>query len=167
MSHMMYFISCLTPALPRDSVFDMLDEENSPESRDMLSTSRFSAEVVNIGSTCRDYCALERTFLSYIRLGLVLISLSGSILCDLRFPRPGSPSHLPSPEALTLGILYGIGSLSTIALGLMWYENGVRGLHKQKAFIDGDLLIHDVIMGGVAVLILATALILLMNNRSA
>lgn len=86
--------------------------------------------------------ALERTFLVYVRLGLVLIIISGSILCQLRFPgSSGSVSHLPTSQALPLGILYGLASLATLALGCLWYEHciGESGLRGGKAFIDGDL----------------------------
>lgn len=84
--------------------------------------------------------ALERTYLTYLRLGLVLISLSGSILCQLRFPGPsGPPIHLSTSEAFPLGIAYGIASVTVLFAGLCWYQRGCHGLRIGKAFVNGDL----------------------------
>jgi len=127
-----------------------------------------SPAVKNIGSAARDYCALERTFLAHLRLGLVLLALFTSLILNARFPRTGKKRAPQDREGLAvpLGTLYFGSTLMALAMGLLWYEHGYRGLRSGRAFIESGLKIHEFILGGIALMIFATALLLLVDNRS-
>lgn len=118
----------------------------------------------NEGSHARDYCAAERTFLSHIRLGLVLFSLTTALLCQSRFPSPDDPAEpdeidLDGSVAVPLGTAFAAATFMTLIAGWTWYESMYCSMRIGKAFIEGDSKFHEATMSGVCVLILVTSLL--------
>lgn len=86
---------------------------------------------------------MERTYLSHVRLALVLLALSASLMFHSQLPRTGG--RIPPQDRITdvagipLASLYVASALVTLAAGFAWYEHGAKGLKTRKAFIEGDL----------------------------
>ncbi|CAO1623598.1 unnamed protein product [Sympodiomycopsis kandeliae] len=82
-----------------------------------------STELDNTGSTARDHCANERTFLAWLRTSLTLVSFGIALAQFFRLPTSDSPSTPPgaSPEnqniAHTASIWNGIGFTITASNG--------------------------------------------------
>ncbi|KAG8970827.1 hypothetical protein FRC03_000044 [Tulasnella sp. 419] len=125
--------------------------------------------VENKGSTARDYCAMERTYLSHIRFGLVLLLLSSSLLLRARLPPPQSESEehkeVGNLLSVALGSVYFVASMLVITMGWIWYEHGLRGLRRDLGFI-GELKVHEFTLGAVALLIFGTCVMLLVDNNN-
>ncbi|KIM21732.1 hypothetical protein M408DRAFT_47848, partial [Serendipita vermifera MAFF 305830] len=95
--------------------------------------------VDNVGSEARDFCAIERTYLSHIRLGLLLSLLSAAILLNARLPDPTTESN-PSihPYTITLGSLYFVASILGLGAALFNYEKLWKGLKDGAAFVQSS-----------------------------
>ena len=151
--------SSLRRLLSRDSGQEE-GSELSQSWRDVFASS----EVDNIGSAARDYCgnfhlqprafmlllirqytarsylALERTYLSHVRLGLVLLALSASILFHSRFPRTETtPQAVTRGAAVPMGSLYATAALATIIVGALWYDHGAKRMRLGLGVIEVGL----------------------------
>lgn len=83
--------------------------------------------------------AIERTYLSHIRLGLLLSLLSAAILLNARLPDPITESSEGShPYTVTLGSLYFIASILGLTAGLFNYERLWKGLKDGAAFVQSS-----------------------------
>lgn len=93
-----------------------------------------SLEVV--GSNVRDFCMLERNFLSHIKLVLLLILLLVSALLEVRFPGPSGSNNKDGlgTASLPVAVLQLIAALATIAAAVWEYHSGFRDLLGVKAF---------------------------------
>ena len=86
------------------------------------------------------FVAIERTSLSFSRLGLVLFVLSSSLLLKARIPNPDDDKdhgHTTGPASLPLGIIYSLTSMLVILGGWMGYESDLKGLRNELAFVGG------------------------------
>ncbi|KAH7890794.1 hypothetical protein F5I97DRAFT_1838804, partial [Phlebopus sp. FC_14] len=106
------------------------------------------------GSTVRDFCMLERNFLSHLKLVLLLILLSSSALLGIRLPGP-SQSDL-SKASSSLAILLLVAALVTIAAALWEYHSGVKDLLRVRAFLMVTK-VHYALMAVVSMIIIATS----------
>ncbi|KIO32445.1 hypothetical protein M407DRAFT_241366 [Tulasnella calospora MUT 4182] len=144
-------------------------EKNDRLQRGCMSIGPSPAEP-NVGSACRDFCAFERTFLSHVRLGFILLVLSGSFLLKSRFPNHGSSSTSPEVDmhlreaGLPLGSLYGTSALFVLTLGAYWYEHSFRRMRKGVGFVEGRLRPYEIGIAMIAGLILSTAVLLLVDH---
>lgn len=92
-----------------------------------------SREVV--GSTVRDFCMLERNFLSHLKLVLLLMLLSSSALLGIRLPGPSTSDEESLGKASQpLAIIQFLAALATIAAAIWEYHSGVKDLLRVRAF---------------------------------
>jgi len=89
-----------------------------------------------VGSTVRDFCMLERNFLSHIKLILLLLLMFASTLLEIRLPGPSGTRESESlgSFSLPLAILQFIAALLTIAAAFWEYHTGLDDLMKLRAF---------------------------------
>ncbi|KAG9313013.1 hypothetical protein JVU11DRAFT_6452 [Chiua virens] len=94
-----------------------------------------SLEVV--GSNVRDFCMLERNFLSHFKLVLLLMLLSSSALFGTRLPGPPSSTEGEALGKLGLpvAILQLLAALAAIAAAIWEYHSGVKDLLRVRAFL--------------------------------
>ncbi|KAI0046211.1 hypothetical protein FA95DRAFT_1494325 [Auriscalpium vulgare] len=115
----------------------------------------------NVGSAARDFCMLERNFLSHVRLGLLLLLLSCSVLLKVRIP---GPDTVDSIEHNTLGTTLASVEVATafvvIFAGLWEYESGFRDMRGRRAFLVFSAP-HMIIMVFISAVIFTTCLVLL------
>ena len=90
--------------------------------------------------------AIERTYLSHLRLGVVLALLSASILLNARLPDPNSdrdPTHSGSQlQGLGFGSLYFVAALAALFGGLLNYDKLWSGMKSGKAFVQSPKSVH-------------------------
>ncbi|ELU43886.1 hypothetical protein AG1IA_02076 [Rhizoctonia solani AG-1 IA] len=113
-------------------------DTRTPDRSSSRSSGSSSSFVPNTGSTARDYCTIERTLLSFSRLGLVLFVLSASLLLKARLPGPEDNNDETGGEAaLPLASVFLVASILAIISGWMGYESDLRGLREERAFVGG------------------------------
>ncbi|PQE10264.1 hypothetical protein CJF32_00000800 [Rutstroemia sp. NJR-2017a WRK4] len=88
----------------------------------------------NTDSDCRDHCANERTFLSYLRLSIYMTVVSLAIV--LSFHLKSQPSALELRMAQPLGITFWILSLACLALGFGNYMKTVNKYSRRAAIVQ-------------------------------
>lgn len=118
-------------------------------------------QVDNVASEARDFCgmstmllkmpqiedllqnpAMERTYLSHVRLGLVLGLLSASIMLNARLQDPDNPPTAPSDRArsylngLTFGSLFEASALAALFAGAINYDRLTKEMVEKRAFIS-------------------------------
>ena len=93
-----------------------------------------SVEVVS--SNVRDFCMLERNFLSHFKLALLLMLLSSSALLGTRLSGPSnSEKETVAKDGLPVGIIQVLAALATIAAAIWEYHSGVKDLLRVRAFL--------------------------------
>ncbi|CAE6420682.1 unnamed protein product [Rhizoctonia solani] len=136
-------------------------DTRTPDRSSSRSSGSSSSFVPNTGSTARDYCTIERTLLSFSRLGLVLFVLSASLLLKARLPGPEDNNDETGGEAaLPLASVFLVASILAIISGWMGYESDLRGLREERAFVGGYKF-TEIVVVLVAMLLFATCLLLL------
>jgi len=92
--------------------------------------------VPNKGSAARDFCMLERNFLSHLKLAILFSLLSSSLLLRARLvPEPDLP-HAGDKASIPLaGVLFAAG-LTTLGAGAWEYNVENRDLMKMTAFLQ-------------------------------
>jgi len=93
------------------------------------------SEVENTGSQARDFCMLERNFLSHVKLALLLAVLSWSILLKSRLV-PGQPEKENDDGTPLSAVEYG-ASLACVIAGVWEYYKGYRDLRTSTPFFKG------------------------------
>ncbi|KAG1822187.1 hypothetical protein EV424DRAFT_812402 [Suillus variegatus] len=113
-----------------------------------------------VGSTVRDFCMLERNFLTHIKLVLLLLLMFASALLGIRLPGPPGTRETESlgSFSLPLAILQFIAALLTIAAAFWEYHTGLDDLIKVRAFFVVNRL-HHIMMAAVIFIIVATCII--------
>ncbi|KAI9464452.1 hypothetical protein BJY52DRAFT_1249160 [Lactarius psammicola] len=92
--------------------------------------------IENHGSTARDYCMLERNFLSHAKLALLLMLISSSVLLQARLDSPTNPEeHGGHKLGIPLAAIEIILAFVVIGSGLWEYETGVRDMRARRAFL--------------------------------
>lgn len=88
--------------------------------------------------------ALERTYLSHLKLALVMLALSGALFSKGRFHPRDPQKDIPSPGqdittrvSIPLGTLFAVGAIGSLLMGWFWYEHGSRGLRSRRGFVEG------------------------------
>ncbi|CAE6435821.1 unnamed protein product [Rhizoctonia solani] len=138
-----------------------VDTRGTPDRSSSRSSTSSSSFVPNTGSTARDYCTIERTLLSFSRLGLVLFVLSASLLLKARLPGPeNDDTETGGAAALPLGTIYILASVLAIISGWMGYESDLKGLREERAFVGGYKF-TEIFVVFIAMLLFATCLLLL------
>jgi len=89
------------------------------------------------GSSVRDFCMLERNYLSHFKLILLLLLLSCSTLLDTRLPAPGDKPGSKERPNFPISILQFIAAVLTMAAAVWEYHRGVDDLLKVRAFLVG------------------------------
>ncbi|KDQ12327.1 hypothetical protein BOTBODRAFT_34614 [Botryobasidium botryosum FD-172 SS1] len=125
--------------------------------------------VENKGSTARDYCAIERTLLTYLRLGLLLSLLSSSLLLHARIPNPEGETEVHSDRKLGVpfGSVYFVAAIAALLVGWWKYEDSSRGLREGRGFIEGSQsTIIETVIALIVMLVIGTCFYLLINPSS-
>ena len=116
---------------------------------------------MELASACRDFCgqcrciivgiplketALERTWMSHIKLAAALCLLSSSTLLNARLPGPKQPvvgflaetlvTPPSGPGAIGLGILAALASIMAVVAGTYSYHRGWNSLISHRAFLS-------------------------------
>ncbi|KAG2355704.1 hypothetical protein BDR07DRAFT_507231 [Suillus spraguei] len=119
-----------------------------------------------VGSTVRDFCMLERNFLSHIKLVLLLLLMFASVLLEIRLPGPPGTRQSESlgSFSLPLAILQFIAALLTIAAAFWEYHTGLDDLMKVRAFFVHRM--HHIIMAAVTFIIVVTCIIYVVHDSS-
>ncbi|EAS34881.1 uncharacterized protein CIMG_00235 [Coccidioides immitis RS] len=117
----------------------------------------------NKASDCRDHCANERTFLSWLRLSMYLCIVSGAIV--LSFHLRAEPSRLERRMALPMGIVFWVLSLVCLSNGFTIYVRTLTKYSRHKALVQSGWGSHAVFVI-VAIAIIGTCVILLSVNRT-
>ncbi|KAG2132791.1 hypothetical protein DEU56DRAFT_440701 [Suillus clintonianus] len=137
-----------------------------------------------VGSTVRDFCMLERNFLSHIKLVLLLSLMFASALLGIRLPGPpgtGQSGDSLGSFGLPIAILQFIAAMLTIAAAFWEYHTGLDDLMKVRAFFvvnrqvcsfkDPLIMlitvvrrIHHIIMAAVTTIIVATCIIYVVKS---
>ena len=88
----------------------------------------------NDSSDARDLCAIERTFLSWLRLAVYIAVLGVSIV--ISFHLKNEPTPLEHRLALPLGLVFWALSGACLVCGLVNYLGTVRQYAKRKALVQ-------------------------------
>ncbi|PVF98899.1 hypothetical protein CPB86DRAFT_784345 [Serendipita vermifera] len=123
--------------------------------------------VDNVGSEARDFCAIERTYLSHIRLGMLLSLLSAALMLNARLPTPGQdPSHHQDAPLYTIPLAsaYLAASICGLSVACYNYERLWKGLKDGAAFVQSSR-IHTAAMSLISLLIIGTIITLLARAR--
>ena len=91
----------------------------------------------NVGSSARDFCMLERNFLSHIKLALLLLLLFSSTVLQARLSGvdPSASSSRPSDISIALASLQLAAALCLVLGGFWEYESGFRDMRNMRAFL--------------------------------
>ncbi|KAN0137003.1 hypothetical protein V8E53_005000 [Lactarius tabidus] len=120
--------------------------------------------IENYGSTARDYCMLERNFLSHAKLALLLMLISSSVLLHARLDSPTNPEERGSHKlGISLAAIEIIAAFVVIGLGLWEYESGIRDMRVRRAFLLSSQP-HFVVVAVIAVTVFVTCVIFLVNK---
>ena len=131
----------------------------------------------NTGSAARDFAMLERNLLSHIRLAMLLLLLSSSLLLNARIPfTPNETSEHRSAGRTSLASLQLAAALIAIGAGVWEYRRGYKDMQDMKGFLMAAkyaiqliLLKHNLIasrphfyiMAAVAIVIFATTIVII------
>ncbi|EKM81695.1 hypothetical protein AGABI1DRAFT_111962 [Agaricus bisporus var. burnettii JB137-S8] len=121
-----------------------------------------SNEVENAGSQARDFCMLERNFLSHIKLALLLALLSWSVLLQARLV-PEQPQEEHEVGGVPLSAVEYGAALVCILAACWEYYSGYWDLRKAHPFFRGTSL-HLMIIGIVAVVVFSTCIVLVIEE---
>ncbi|KAI0064025.1 hypothetical protein BV25DRAFT_1823525 [Artomyces pyxidatus] len=107
---------------------------------------------------------LERNFLAHVRLGVLLMLLSCSVLLKVRLPGPDIPGHAPHNGSNTaLASVEIVSAIVVICAGLWEYESGLRDMRDMRAFLAFSIP-HLAIMAMVSAVVFATCVVLLASS---
>lgn len=93
-------------------------------------------EVENLGSQARDFCMLERNFLSHVKLALLLAILSWSVLLKARLV-PEQPKEKKDLGGIPLSAVEYGAALACLTAGCWEYYQGYRDLRTSTPFLRG------------------------------
>ncbi|KAH9066497.1 hypothetical protein EDB87DRAFT_1586447 [Lactarius vividus] len=123
--------------------------------------------IENHGSTARDYCMLERNFLSHAKLALLLMLVSSSVLLQARLDCPTNPEEHDGGGghelSIPLATIEVISAFVVIGSGLWEYESGIRDMRVRRAFLLSTEP-HFVIVVVIAAVVFITWIFFLVNE---
>jgi len=117
--------------------------------------------IPNNASDARDHLANERTFLSWLRLGVFMAVVSVAII--LSFHLKQQPTPLERRVALPLGLIFWLLSLSCVGLGTVNYVRCIRGYAKRRALVQTGMG-TQVVFTIVATVIVGSCILFLSTN---
>ncbi|KAF2667608.1 hypothetical protein BT63DRAFT_426462 [Microthyrium microscopicum] len=117
----------------------------------------------NVTSDARDHCANERTFLSWLRLGVYMAVVSVAIV--MSFHLKTKPSQAELRVALPFGILFWLLSLACLMSGLANYVRTVMRYSERQAIVQSGWK-TELVFTVVAVAIVAACVLFLSTNAS-
>ncbi|KAK3944916.1 hypothetical protein QBC46DRAFT_373577 [Diplogelasinospora grovesii] len=116
----------------------------------------------NESSDCRDHCANERTFLSYLRLSVYMAVVSVAIV--LSFHLKNKPSELELRMAKPLGAIFWALSVSCLGLGIANYIRTVNKYSRRAAIVQTGWRTQS-ILAVTALCIVGSCFTLLVVNK--
>ncbi|KAK3339241.1 hypothetical protein B0H65DRAFT_475839 [Neurospora tetraspora] len=116
----------------------------------------------NESSDCRDHCANERTFLSFLRLSIYMAIVSVAIV--LSFHLRKAASELELRMAKPLGIIFWALSVSCLGVGVANYIQTVNKYSRRAAIVQTGWRTQT-IMGVIALSIVGACITLLVVNK--
>ncbi|KAJ4414478.1 hypothetical protein N0V85_003129 [Neurospora sp. IMI 360204] len=116
----------------------------------------------NESSDCRDHCANERTFLSFLRLSIYMAIVSVAIV--LSFHLRKAASELELRMAKPLGIIFWALSVSCLGVGVANYIQTVNKYSRRAAIVQTGWRTQS-IMGVIALSIVGACITLLVVNK--
>jgi uncharacterized membrane protein YidH (DUF202 family) len=112
---------------------------STPSSHPPLLTHPLAPLLIpNKASDARDHLANERTFLSWLRLGVFMAVVSVAIILSFHLKR--TPTPLELRMALPLGLVFWLLALACIGVGLLNYILFVRGYAKRQALVQTGMV---------------------------
>jgi len=117
----------------------------------------------NVTSDARDHCANERTFLSWLRLGIYMAIVSVAIV--MSFHLKSKPSKEELRVALPFGIIFWLLSLACLMSGLANYVRTVMRYSQRSALVQSGWK-TELVFTVVAVAIVAACVLFLSTNAS-
>ncbi|KAK0620385.1 hypothetical protein B0T14DRAFT_385585, partial [Immersiella caudata] len=116
----------------------------------------------NETSDCRDHCANERTFLSYLRLSIYMAIVSVAI--TLSFHLRKTATEIELRMAKPLGAVFWALSVACLGVGMANYIKTVNKYSRRAAIVQTGWKTQT-IMATVALSIVASCLTLLVINK--
>ncbi|KAK0715720.1 hypothetical protein B0H67DRAFT_490207, partial [Lasiosphaeris hirsuta] len=116
----------------------------------------------NESSDCRDHCANERTFLSYLRLSIYMAIVSVAIVLSFHLRQTASDIELRL--AMPLGGIFWVLSVACLGVGVSNYINTVNKYSRRAAIVQTGWK-TQIIMAIIALCIIASCVTLLVINR--
>ncbi|KAK5660299.1 hypothetical protein OQA88_12839 [Cercophora sp. LCS_1] len=116
----------------------------------------------NETSDCRDHCANERTFLSYLRLSIYMAIVSVAIVLSFHLRKTASPIELKM--AKPLGFIFWILSVACLGVGISNYINTVNKYSRRAAIVQTGWKTQTV-MATIAFCIIGSCVTLLIINK--
>ncbi|KAF7505571.1 hypothetical protein GJ744_000651 [Endocarpon pusillum] len=136
------------------------DRRSPPQPWKLFFSTPFTAPLLipNSSSDVRDHLANERTFLSWLRLGIYLAVVSIAIL--INFHLKHQPSALEKKISMPLGIIFWFLALTSLVSGFANYVRTVAKYARRDALVQTGIK-TQVIFGVVSGAIVATCLLFL------
>ncbi|KAK0735689.1 hypothetical protein B0T21DRAFT_402377 [Apiosordaria backusii] len=116
----------------------------------------------NESSDCRDHCANERTFLSYLRLSIYMAIVSVAIVLSFHLRKTATETELKM--AYPLGAVFWALSVSCLGVGLANYIKTVNKYSRRAAIVQSGWKTQT-IMACVALCIVGACVSLLVINK--
>ncbi|EIM87204.1 uncharacterized protein STEHIDRAFT_120904 [Stereum hirsutum FP-91666 SS1] len=116
-----------------------------------------------VGSTARDFCMLERNYLSHIRLALLLVLISAAVLLQTRLSGPDEDSEFRPGKSIALASLEVVAALVVVAGGFWQYDSCLRDMRARRAFLNSTTP-HLAVMTVVSAVVFVTCVVLLADD---
>ncbi|KAK3380106.1 hypothetical protein B0T24DRAFT_614184 [Lasiosphaeria ovina] len=116
----------------------------------------------NESSDCRDHCANERTFLSYLRLSIYMSIVSVAIILSFHLRKAATDTELRM--AKPLGAVFWLLSVSCLGVGVANYIKTVNKYGRRAAIVQHGWKTQTV-MAVVALSIVGACVTLLVLNK--
>ncbi|KAK0629726.1 hypothetical protein B0T17DRAFT_195576 [Bombardia bombarda] len=171
-----HFISSLTYWLPY-SIFELSFERHLLSQISPICSFSRSADDDNVfclppvfgpllfdneSSDCRDHCANERTFLSYLRLSIYMAIVSVAIVLSFHLRKTATKTELRL--AKPLGIVFLLLSISCLGVGAANYVGTINKYSRRAAIVQTGWKTQTV-MAAIALAIVGSCVTLLVVNR--
>ncbi|KAK4214827.1 hypothetical protein QBC37DRAFT_420292 [Rhypophila decipiens] len=116
----------------------------------------------NETSDCRDHCANERTFLSYLRLSIYMAIVSVAIVLSFHLRRTATEKELRM--ATPLGVIFLALSVSCLGVGLANYIETINKYGRKTAIVQSGWK-TQVVMVAIGSCIIGSCIALLVLNK--
>ncbi|KAL2264323.1 hypothetical protein VTK26DRAFT_7289 [Humicola hyalothermophila] len=116
----------------------------------------------NEQSDCRDHCANERTFLSYLRLSIYMSIVAVAIEVSFHLRKTASETELRM--AKPLGAIFWALSVSCLGVGVANYTKTVNKYSRRAAIVQSGWK-TQIVMAAIATCIVGACVALLVINK--